>query len=148
MATDDPQHDESSSTQTTALTVLRWIAFIPAALLSCVVGRFVFVLINRWGMIQYGAEPGTFVWRIFDQYVSGLVLGAIFVYVSAYVAPSKKKPVAVVGAAIVLVLGGFLLFPSILVGEYWAIFEIICMGLGACGVAHAIFADEITFDSQ
>ena len=54
MATDDPQYDESYSTQNTALTVLRWIVFIPAALLACVVGRFLVVLINRWGMSRYG----------------------------------------------------------------------------------------------
>jgi len=147
MTTEDQEFDDSHPTQITALTVIRWIAFIPAALLACVVGRFLFVLINRWVMLRY-VEPETFMWRIFDQYISGLALGAIFVYVAAYVAPSNKKPVAVVSAAISLILAGFLLFPSILVGEYWAIFEIVCMGFGACGVAYAIFADEITFDSQ
>lgn len=126
--------------------ILRWIAFIPAALLGCVVGRFLIVLINRWGMARY-VEPGTFMWRLTDQYVSGLALGAIFVYCASFVAPMHKKAVAISSAGFVLVSAGFLLFPSVLVGEYWAIFEILCMGFGACGIAYAIFTDEIRFDS-
>jgi len=125
--------------------ILRWVALLPAALLACAVGRFVIVLINRLGMARY-VEPGTFMWRVVDQYVSGLALGAVFVYVASWVAPMYKKPVAASAAGFVLVLAGFLLFPSVLVGDYWAIFEIVCMGLGGAGVAYGVLAEEITFD--
>ena len=90
-------------------------------------------------------EPGSFVWRVFDQYISGLVLGAIFVYVASFVAPHYKKTVAICSAGFVLILAGFLLFPSILAEEYWAMFEIVCMVIGACAVAYYVFFQEITF---
>jgi hypothetical protein len=138
----DQDHPQPSQ----ATVILRWVAFAPAALLACVVGRFLIVLINRFGMSRY-VEPDTFMWRVVDQYASGLALGAIFVYVSSCVAPSHKKAVAIASAGFVLVLAGFLLFPSVLDGEYWAIFEILCMGFGACLVAYSIFADELRFDS-
>lgn len=125
--------------------ILRWMALLPAALLACVAGRFVIVLVNRFGMARY-VEPGTFMWRVVDQYVSGLALGAVFVYVASRVAPMYKKPVAACAAGLTLVLAGFFLFPSILVGNYWAIFEIVCMGIGAVGVAYGVLAEEITYD--
>ena len=131
--------------QSRVAVVLRWVALLPSALLACAAGRFVIVLINRLGMSRY-VEPDSFMWRVVDQYVSGLALGAVFVYVASWVAPIHKKPVAVCAAGLALVLAGFLLFPSILVGDYWAIFEILCMGFGASGVAYGVLAEEIVFD--
>jgi hypothetical protein len=128
--------------QSRLIIIFRWIAFIPAALLACIIGRFLFVFINRYGMSGY-VEPDTFMWRLLDQEISGIAIGIIFVYVAAYVAPMHKKPIAIGSAGFILVLAGFLLFPSILVGEYWSIFELICMGFGACVIAYAIFSGEI-----
>jgi len=143
-----PKHDEpisqTSPEPSQTNIVIRWIAFVPAAFLGCIIGRFLIVIINRWGMSDY-LEPGSFMWRVVDQYLSGLMFGAIFVYVGSYVAPMHKKAVAVFCAGFVLVLAGFLLFPSILVGQYWAILEILFMGIGACSVAYRIFTDDIRF---
>jgi len=139
----DEQSDPSQ--QSRVGVILRWVALLPAALLACAAGRFVIVLINRLGMAKY-VEPGTFMWRVVDQYVSGLALGAVFVYVASSVAPMYKKPVAACAAGLALVLAGFLLFPCVLVGNYWAIFEIVCMGIGAAGVAYGVLAEEINFD--
>ena len=124
---------------------LRWVALFPAALLACSAARFLIVLINRIGLSRY-FEPDSLMWQVSDHWVSGLVLGVVFVYVASWIAPMHKKPVAVCAAGFVLVLAGFLLFPSVLVGNYWAIFEIVCMGLGAAGVAYGVIAEEIVFD--
>ncbi len=103
-----------------------------------------FLIVSRIGMARY-VEPDSFWWRVTEDYVGGVALGAIAVYASSFVAPTQKKAVAVILAGAILVFAGFTLFPSLLSRDYWAILESTCTGLGACGVAYAIVTDEITF---
>ena len=132
--------------QSKAIVILRWAGVVPMALLTCLVVRYVVVLLGRWGMARY-VDPGSLMWRVIDWYVihgvGGALLGGVFVYVASYIAPAHKKTVATASAGFVLVVGGFLLFPSLLVRDWSAIVESICIAFGAVGTAYSIFSGEI-----
>ena len=93
-------------------------------------------------------DPDSFMGRLFIDYIGGAVLGGVAVYVGAYIAPQFKKEVSLVLAALVLVAAGFLLFPSILMRDYWAIFSIVCMGAGGSFVAYGIFTGQVEMETN
>ncbi len=82
------------------------------------------------------------------DYIGGLALGGVSVFVGTYVAPKAKKETSVVLAALVLIGAGFLLFPSIAMRDYWAIFSIICMGAGAGFVSYGIATGKIEMTQE
>ena len=122
--------------------VLRWVAVLPAAIIGGLLARFIVVVLNRFTMAPY-VDPDSFLGRLFVEYIGGAVLGGAAVYAAAYVAPRFKSQVSIVMAALVLLIGGFLLFPSMMVRDYWAIFSIVCMGGGGGVVAYGIATGEI-----
>lgn len=99
---------------------LRWVAVLPAAIVGALLARFVVVVVNRFTMAAY-VDPDSFLGRLFVEYVGGAVLGGAAVYAGTYVAPRFKSQVSIVMAALVLLIAGFLLFPSVMVRDYWAI---------------------------
>jgi len=149
MTTDERYEDEvSEREQSTAITVIRWIAVIPAAMLGCLAGRFLIVFfVGLWHAPGVDTSHTWWVWfeRVISQYVSGAALGGIFVGLAAWIAPSHRRAVAVVSTGAVLVIAGFVLFPTILKGDYWVIFEIVSMGFGACGIAYTVCTNESPF---
>ena len=89
-----------------------------------------------------GVDPDSFLSKVFIEFISHAVMGAAFVYVGAKIAPFHKNIVAYVLATIGLVFGGFLLFPSILVENYWAIWGGISLILGVVLTAYSVSTGE------
>ena len=128
------------------VVTLRWAATVPVALVASVAVRYLAILVDRLSRSRY-VDPDTSMWRGLEWYgihcVGGVVLGIVFVYVASYIAPVHKKTVAVTSSGFVLVVAGFLLFPSILVRDWSAIVECICIAFGAVSTAYSIFSGEI-----
>ena len=81
--------ESPSSTQTTAIHILRWIAVAPASITAALIARFAFILVHSITAAPY-ISPDSWLNTVFIQYMGGVVLGASVVYAAAYVAPTHK----------------------------------------------------------
>lgn len=132
---------ENQSSQ--AMVILRWIAFLPSAFLTAWLVWFLVVLLNHITMGMSGIDPNSFLLKVFIEFSSHAIMGAAFVYVGAKVAPLHKKIVAYVLAGIGLISAGFILFPAIMLANYWAILGGVSLILGCGCIACSVFAGEI-----
>ncbi len=133
---------ENHRQQSSPIVVLRWIAILPAAFAAGILARYATVFLRRFAYGWHGyADFEDVFWLITELSISGIALGAAFVIAATAVAPNAKREVAVISAGLALVLAGYLLYPSIEGGEYWAIYELLCMGGGASGVAYYVLKE-------
>ncbi|MCS6943922.1 MAG: hypothetical protein RMK97_00640 [Sutterellaceae bacterium] len=98
---------------------LRWIAFVPAAVLAGLAARAVMVLMNR-----FVTDGDSVLELAFRELIGGVSMGATFVYVGALVAPAHRKAVAVGLASVGLLIMGFLLFPAVWTKHYLAMWGV------------------------
>ena len=133
------EHENQSSK---AKMGLRWIALLPGALLAAWLAWFLVALLNRITMRMQGMNPDSFILKAFVVFISHAAAGAAFVYVGAKIAPFYNRIVAYGLAGIGLVLAGFMLFPSILVANYWAIWGGVSLIAGVAGSGYSVIAAE------
>ena len=69
-----------------------------------------------------GLNPDSFFSRLFIDGISQGALGAAAIYAGSFVAPSNKTIVALVLSGLILVSGGFLMFPAVLLSDWWAVY--------------------------
>lgn len=104
----------------------RWVAVIPATLVSCAMAYVVSVIGYSLGGLTSGLV----------LVVSSGVAAAATVWVSAYIAPSGKRGVALTAVAAVIIFAAFLIgnsFTNTHVIPWWlAIINAIAMIIGAC----------------
>jgi hypothetical protein len=122
---------------------VRWVLFIPGALVGAVVVHILYMLINRLGMSMYWMNPDSLFAKLFLVPAASGLMGASFVYIGTYIAPEKKKLVAVILGGVLLVLSGFLLFPAIWTVDLWAIVADVAMNIGSVIVVLSILHEEI-----
>lgn len=113
---------------------LRWIAMLPASILAALI--LPGCLNWGWGPLNPGAE--TRFDLLFRVIGSGAACGYCFVMAGAFVAPLHQKVVAVVLGVLAVLIGGFFLFPAIMMAEWQSIVFCLCIALGGLGgAAHA-----------
>jgi hypothetical protein len=83
-------------------------------------------------------EVVTIIWQ-------GFVLGAAFVYIGWRIAPSHKPTVSIVLGALSLLIAGLLLFPALVLLDWRAMLEIVCLLLGSMSATVSAFRGEGTF---
>lgn len=118
---------------------IRWILFIPGAFLGSYVVHVIVIFVNRTSMIN----PDSFFGMLFILPAASLAMGASFVYLGTYIAPEKKKTVALVLGGMLLIITGFLLFPAIMMVDVWSIVGAVAMNIGSVGVVLSVFRGEI-----
>jgi hypothetical protein len=128
------------------MTALRWLVTLPAAAAAGYVAWFLVRLLNRATFFFQGLDPDSLLSRAFIEAVSNGMLGAAFVYAGAKAAPSHKRAVVFVLAGLIVLAGGFALFPAILARSGWAIYAAAWLVVGACGVAWSVYSGELTED--
>ena len=133
------EHENQSSQAT---VILRWILFIPSAFLTAWLAWFLEAHLDRIIMRTSGIDPNSFIPKVFIEFCSHAVMGGAFVYVGAKVAPFHKKIISYVLAGFGLIAAGFMLFPAIMVANYWAIWGCISLILGCAVSVYLVFADE------
>lgn len=99
-------------------------------------------ILGRFSLSYAGIEPESFIAQLYFNTGGHAALGAAFVYVGAKIAPSHQRMVAYLLAGLGLVLGGFALFPAIVVGSGWAIWGAVCVVVGIGLVVHLIHKGE------
>jgi len=123
--------------------VLRWVCFIPAAVLAAWVVWLVVALLNKITIGMRGIDPSSFLPRAFIEFTSHAAMGAAFVYVGAKVAPMHHKIVAYVLAGVGLVAAGFMLFPAFMVSNYWAVWAGLSLILGVGVTAYSVSIGKV-----
>lgn len=126
--------------------ILRWVSFVPAALLAAWLAWLVVAFLNKVTMGMQGIDPNSFLSRVFIEFISHAVMGAAFVYVGAKVAPMHHKVVAYVLAGAGLVLAGFMLFPAFMVSNYWAVWAGLSLILGVGATAYSVSVGEVELE--
>jgi hypothetical protein len=124
-----------------SLTVaLRWMAVLPAAALAAWAAWIVVNLLNRLTFFVQGLNPDSLLSRAFIEGAAHADMGAAGVYAGAKVAPSHRKIVVFLLAGLIILGGGFALFPAILVRNGWAIYGAIWLVIGAGSVAWGVYS--------
>jgi hypothetical protein len=122
--------------------ILRWVVFLPGAALGAGVAWILINTVGRFSLGFVGIGPNSFLAQFYFNTAGHAAMGAAFVYIGAKIVPSNKKIVAYILAGLGLVLGGFALFPAIMVGSGWAIWGSICVVNGIGAVVYLINRGE------
>ena len=142
-------HNKMSDTAGTdkTMVVVRWVLFIPAAILGSLVVHVLVVFLNRVTMGGY-IDPDSFTGGLFLLCVGNLASGFSLVYIASFLVPSHKRQVALIVASLTLVLFGSVLFGTLVVTkDYWAIPGAGIYSGGSFLAAYAIFVGAIKLSS-
>ena len=132
----------SPQKQNGVVVVLRWIACLPAALLASQVAYLAVRAANNVEFGSHGMDPGSFLVRACVGLAANIAFGAVTVWVAAYVAPSFKKQVGVVIAALVLFVSGAAILAALRFSLYWEVYAMVCTNIGAIGMALHLFTQQ------
>ncbi len=128
--------------QSSMMGLLRWVAFFPGALLASWIAWLLYTLVNRLTTGMLGIDPESLLSRGFIEFSSHALMGTVFVYAGAKIAPSHRKLAVCLLAGFGLVTTGFLVFPDVARSNYWALWATVSLILGFAGAAYAIIAGE------
>lgn len=138
---DSASNVNDQTEESKAINVLRWIVALPASILGGLVAYSIVVFLNRITMARY-LDPDSFMAEIFVQGIGNTIMGAAFVYIAIYTAPSYKKQTSIVMPGIALLITGMFLFPAIMTSNYWAIFSTVFINVGSIAMAYGVFRKE------
>ena len=122
--------------------VLRWTACAPAAMAAGVTAHLIVLLFNRWSLEFYFLNADSVFGKLICFTLSSLILGFAVVRVAVKVAPSHKRPVAIVAAGCVLFFSGLAAFQVLQEGDFWSAFQLVGANLGSIATAHSIVKER------
>ncbi len=131
-----------ANTSSKAIDILRWVAFLPGAAVAAWLAWILINILGRFSLSYVGITSDSIWGQFYFNTAGHSAMGAAFVYIGAKIVPSYRKVVAYVLAGAALVLGGFLLFPAVMVRDWWAVWGCICIVLGVGAVVYLIHQGE------
>ena len=94
----------------TAISVLRWIAVLPGALLAATLARFIVYLGTMLGIV-FAPEFPSDAFDALDRFVQGALMGAMFAFALIFsgvgIAPSKKTATGLVLTVLLALISSF-----------------------------------------
>jgi hypothetical protein len=123
--------------------VLRWLVMLPAGVLAGWALYAAVVFLNRistTGYIDFDDQLESFLFRVYLTWVSHVAMVVAGLYVCARIAPSHKKNVVLIVAALCILATGFLLFPAVVTGAWWSVYAGVATAVGAAGTAWAVYS--------
>lgn len=124
------------------LDTLRWIGFVPLAILAAWLAWFTFTVLGIFSFVRFGVDPETFQAKLSVVTTGHAATGAAFVYVGAKIAPYHRIIVAFVLGGIGIIVAGFLLFPAVMARDWWAVWGGLFVAIGAGVVVYAVHVGE------
>lgn len=122
--------------------VLRWIGFVPVAVLAAWLAWIVVNILGRFSLSWAGIGPEDFQGKLYFMTAGHAAMGATFVYIGAKIAPYHRVLVAFILGGIGIIVAGFLLFPAVMVRDWWAVWGGLFVAIGAGAVVYAVHAGE------
>ena len=126
--------------------VLRWLALLPASFLAAWLGWILINLLGRFSLSFAGVDSESFMAQLYFNTAGHSAAGAAFVFAGAKTAPMRHNLVAFVLGGLAILISGFLLFPSIVTGDAWAMWGAVCVAAGAGFVVYFAHTGEIELD--
>ncbi len=129
--------------------ILRWLAVIPVGIIGLFLGMIVvniFALFGAWYTGDNLESSGYY--KIMYNAISPFIGGVLAVYWSAKVAPTHKKIVATVMAAIILIIDVISTMYSISAKEnslFWVIITGLAIAIGAGYMMYYVYENEDDF---
>ena len=124
------------------LQTLKWIGVLPAGVAASILVYWIWRLIHLLTASRY-IEPDSWLNIIFMELMSSGLMGAAFVYVGVWLAPTKKEIVSYVLSGLNLVLSGMSLFATFLTIEYFSLIAIVALCVGAIATTVSISKGDI-----
>jgi hypothetical protein len=118
---------------TTALTILRWISFLPLACVSGILGGMLIEFIGRVSITFAGFDSYSFVTNALITALSGIGMGAVIVWVGTYIAPSNIRKVSVILTGVILICSIIYAIHYFQMADYWSIYFISAINCGSIG---------------
>lgn len=133
-----------TSGQGSIAVAARWLVFLPAAALSGWAAWFLVTLINRITFSMQDINPNWLISKLYIEAAASGAMGAAAVWAGAKVAPSHRRAVVFVLAGLVILAGGFFLFPAVVTGSGWAVYSCAWIVVGAGVIAYGVYkGDEL-----
>ena len=130
------------------ITALRWLGFLPGALVAAWAAWLLVFFGNRLSMWMMGIDPDGFLCKLFVEVMSHGSMGAAFVYAGSRIAPVNRKVIAYALAEVAILIAGFLAFPAVAQQNWWAIVGAIALAGGAGLVVYQVAEGEIDLDTH
>lgn len=109
------------------MTVFRWIIILPAALASAYLASRLAIIVTGFGLAFEGYSNLSFFTRFYSVTLEHVALGVAFVFTAVGIAPSHKHIVAISTSVFTLLFTGFLIYPVLLLSDYWALWGGFCL---------------------
>lgn len=122
---------------------VRWTVFLPSALLAGWVAWLIGTALNKLALTLSGVNPDSFFAHAFIELVSSAAMGAAFVYAGARIAPSQKEIVAYTLAGFALIAAGLMLYPALMVSNYWSVWAVVSLVFGIGIITYSIRLGEL-----
>ena len=134
----------TSAASSPVLGAVRWVIFLPAALLAGALARLVIYWVNFWMFRIMGMNPYSFWSSLMLEGLPYAAMGAAIVFVAARIAPSRKKAV-VFGTAILSVLvAGSTLFIGVAARDGWTIYSALAQVAGTAAIGWSVYSGEVS----
>ena len=130
-------------TSNPAIDILRWLALIPLALCASWASFILMRLLGKFSFGYAGISPESIFVQIYETALGHGVMGGVFVYVGCYVAPSHLRAISIVCTVIAVAIAGFMLFPAVMVNDWWAVAGSVAMTVGAAIMLWSFLSGEI-----
>jgi hypothetical protein len=127
------------------LTVLRWIAVLPVAIVGGVLAGMLSNVLNRFSFGWIGMSTQWWLPRIYIEGMANLIAAATAIYLGAVTAPSHSATVGLVLAGMLLIGEGYVLYPSIARQNWWSVYAGVTVIVAAILSAWWIHAGEAPF---
>ena len=135
-----------AKSQNKALHIFRWVGFLPAAFLAAWLAWLAINLLGRFGFAVAGITPEDFFGKLYFIVAGHTAMGAALVYTGTKIVPSHKLIVAFILAGLGIITAGVLLFPAIMVKDWWAVLGGIFVAIGAGVMVWSINAEEVNVE--
>ncbi|MDF9392559.1 MULTISPECIES: hypothetical protein [Methylococcus] len=126
--------------------VLRWFGLLPIAVLAAWLAWIAVNILGRFSLGSVGVTPDDFIGKLYFMTAGHAAIGIAFVYVGAKIAPVRRVIVAFILGGTGIVVSGFLLFPALMVRDWWAVWGGLFVAVGAGAVVWAVHVGEIDLE--
>ena len=100
-------------------------------------------LLGKFSFGYAGVSPESIFVQIYETVIGHGVMGGVFVYVGCYVAPSHLRAISIVCTVIAVAIAGFMIFPAVMVNDWWAVTGGVAISVGAAIMLWSLLSGEI-----
>ena len=109
------------------LNLARWILMLPVAVTAAYLASQLALILTSIGMASDGYSTASFWVQFYRVTTENIALGAVLILAGSAIAPTHKHMVAISLAVASLLLTGFLVYPTLALRDYWALWGTFCL---------------------